>query len=596
MTHLVRRDILRGLGLFTVTAALPGSLVACSKADDSTHPADQATVYPQGIASGDPKPDGIILWTRVAGGGAVHYEIAADKSFAMPVAQGDATADAASDFTVRVKVTGLMPYTTYYYRFSAQGVQSVVGRTKTAPKADQDVSPKFAFCSCQDFNGRYYHGYKALAAMAQDPKTDLDFVLHLGDYIYETEGDPRFQNPQPDRKITIAQGIDIGDASAPYKAALTLDDYRSLYKQYRADHDLQAMHALYAFINLWDDHEFADDCWQDHATAFNEAKGDEKDPARRHAASRAWFEYQPADVPFDAAAMFPSDIKVYRQVRYGKHVEIFITDQRSYRSDHLIPEGPVDPDVVKLSKNSSVGSRYFLLKNSSKDPTLGFDVKEAAAKPPPTMLGADQKDWFVKAVTGSNATWKIWANEVQLAQMTVNLKDTKVPDLYKELFYITVDQWDGYRTERKEVLGKLAGVTNLVALTGDIHSSYAAELYTDFDKPDKPVAVEYTIAGITSTSLQEIVARLIDASETFKSFGLGDLVPKMDTLLMQANPHYKFAKSKAYGFATVTVNAASEIQVTLATTKDDPTSRAFTGAVDLAKFRTKAGANKVEML
>jgi alkaline phosphatase D len=584
-----RRQLLRGVAVVSVAASAPGVLAGCSKKDDDTDA--RTATYPQGLASGDPKPDSVILWTRVQpsaeGPVAVKLEVATDKAFTKPVASKDLTADPQADYTLRVKLTNLSAYTTYYYRFTAEGVTSVVGRTKTAPKPDQDVSPKFAFASCQDYNGRYFHAYKHLAKAAEDPKTDLDFVLHLGDYIYETEGDPRFQDPTSDRRITIAEGIEIGDAMAKFKAAKTLGDYRSLFKQYKSDPDLQAVHALFPFINGWDDHEFADDCWQDHSTHFNDAKGDEKDSSRRHAASRAWFEYQPADIDFSDGAAFPKDIKIYRQLRYGKHLDVFITDQRYFRSDHVIPEGPKDDKVAKLTENSAVGSRFFLLKS-------GFDPKETAAKP--TMLGKEQKDWLVNAVTSSNATWKIWANEVQLAQMCVDLKEfPKVPEPYNDKFYITCDQWDGWRSERQEILTQLATASNLVALTGDIHAFYASELHVDFDKPAaKPVAVEYVVAGITSGSLQEIVEKMVNASQVFKSLGLAELVPKMDELIQKASPHYKYAKSKANGVATVAVNATTDIEVNFIHLKESVTSKTFGGGVDQVRFRTKSGSNTVE--
>jgi alkaline phosphatase D len=588
-TRIVRRDLLKGLSLFTVTAVAPGALVGCSSGDEGQPagpPPEQAAVYPQGIASGDPKPDSVMLWTRalpVAVGTdlPVHFEIATDQAFAMKVAEGDVTATAAADYTLRIKVEKLSAYTTYYYRFTANGVASVVGRTKTAPKDDQDVSPRFAFASCQDFNGRYYHAYTALLAEKPEP----DFILHLGDYVYETEGDPRFQGPTDKRVIVIKEGIDVGEGGVHFKAARTLADYRSLYQQYRSDPILQKVHAMFPFVNIWDDHEFADDCWQDHSTAFNDLKGDEKDPARRHAASRAWFEYQPADVTFDDAAAYPKDIKIYRAFRWGKHVEIFLTDQRYYRSDHVIPEGPTDLDVGKLSKNSSVGARAFVLKK-------GFDPKEVAANP--TMLGKEQLDWFTAAIAASKATWKIWGSETQLAQMVVNLKDYPVPDQYKDLFYLTTDQWDGFRTERKAVLTKLAPLKNVVVLTGDIHAFYASELQLDFDMPAKPIAVEYVVAGITSQSFQEIVGNIVEQSPTFKSLGLDKLVPQTDMLLQQAGPHYKFARSKANGVALVDVAGATEMKVTFLILKGSVTSPTSDAAVERVTFRTKDGSNTVE--
>jgi alkaline phosphatase D len=434
-----RRAFLRG---FIVTVAA-SPLAGCG--DDavtpdgpSTDPEDQERVFPQGLASGDPSPSSVILWVRVepeseTGPIDVQFEVATDEAFSSLVAEGDVTVSEDTDHTLRVKVTELSPFTTYYYRFTSRDVISPVGRTKTAPADDADVSVRFAFASCQDFIGRYYHSWKALAA-----EPDVDFVLYLGDYIYETNGDPDFQQSTSDRKIDIPDGVALLDDDPSVKGALTLRDYRGIYKQYRRDPDLRAIHARFPFICIWDDHEFANDAWQDHATDFNEAQGDEKSPERRHAASQAWFEFQPADVSFEAAADPPDDLKIYRTIRYGKHVELFLTDQRSYRDDHVIPEGaaPTDrppgapatvPTYAEAGKtplfpNSEVFSRNFVIKQ-------GFDGIEAYVQP--TMLGAAQKQWLIDAMTSSTASWKIWGNQTQLVQMMIDLTSFDIPDAFK---------------------------------------------------------------------------------------------------------------------------------------------------------------------
>jgi alkaline phosphatase D len=187
---------------------------------------------------------------------------------------------------------------------------------------------------------------------------------------------------------------------------------------------------LFPFICIWDDHEFSDDCWGDHATYFDGMEGDEASPERHTAANRAWFEYQPADVNYVG-----DTLSIYRALRYGKHVEFFMTDERSYRGDHIIPPGPTDPSVGKIIANSAVGSRQFVLKK-------GFDAREAAVKP--TMLGGEQKQWLIDKVTASTATWKIWGNEVQLGQMLVDLRGfTQLPAMFQDLWYLTTDQWGG---------------------------------------------------------------------------------------------------------------------------------------------------------
>ena len=604
-SRIARRDFLAGL---VVTVAV--SPLGCSSDDDggggtkpitySTDPADQALVYPQGLASGDPKPDSVILWTRAvpkSGSGSVKviYEIATDEAFTTIIAQGDTMTDESTDWTVRIKPTGLSALTTYYYRFKAELTQSIAGRTKTAPAIDQDVAVRFAFASCQDFVGRYYHSWKAFLEQ-EDP---VDFVVWLGDYIYETNGDPDFQTSTPDRQIEIPDGIEI---APKVKAAKPLRDYRGLYRQYRSDANLQKAHSLFPFIAIWDDHEFANDAWQDHSTDFNETKGAEKSTQRREDSNQAWFEYQPADVSFDANKAFPDDLVSYRTLRYGKHVELFLTDQRSYRDDHCIPEGAKTTDkpagtpadfptydaAGKLGPNSALGSRNFCKKEA-------FDKIEAFVKP--KMLGDKQKQWFVEGMKASSATWKFWGNETQLLQMAVDLTLPKVPVLFQGIWYLTLDQWDGFRTERKEVLEALSSVENLVVITGDIHAFYAGELHADFDAPGvKPIGVEYVCAGISSSPFQEIVATQALGLDPDGAFGLKELAEdpqKFDAALATANPHYKHIDSFAHGIAIVDVNTDKDIQVTFMKVADVKT-KAFDGTVTRTRYKTTAGSNTIE--
>lgn len=599
-SRLDRRSFLQGL-VVTISAGA----VACGDDETSpppdeysTDPADQERVYPHGIASGDPKTDSIILWVRVepeteAGPFETIVEVSTTEDFAEIVAQETVSADAAYDYTLRVKVTGLSAYTTYYYRFKSRLVVSPTGRTKTAPSADQDVKVRFAFASCQDFIGRYYHAWKALA----DEVEPVDFVLFLGDYIYETNGDPDFQQVSADRAIDIPEGIQLLPTESPaVKAASTLSDYRGLYKQYRRDANLKRAHALFPFICIWDDHEFANDCWQDHSTDFNEAQGDEKNPARRHAASQAWFEYQPAEVTFDAAASPPADMKIYRSLRYGKHVELFLTDQRSYRSDHVIPEGaapdarppgapmtvPTYSEVGKIFPNSEVFSRNFVKKPA-------FDQIEAYVRP--TMLGAEQKQWLTGAITGSTATWKIWGNETQLAQMMLDLTPFDIPDAFKGIYYFTADQWDGYRSERSEILNAINGTRNVVALTGDIHAFYACEIHVDPDAiTGTPALVEYVTAGISSSPAQEITQGVVDSNPAFAT--LAGLVPMFDPILTATSPEYKYANSLSHGLAIVDVDGDTELRVTFLQIADVKKAE-WDGSLTRKSFKTVSGSNTV---
>jgi alkaline phosphatase D len=335
------------------------------------------------------------------------------------------------------------------------------------------------------------------------------------------------------------------------QAAVSLADYRSLYRQYRSDPDLQRIHAMAPFVTVWDDHEFADDSWQHHATHFNESQGDEGDIERRTAASRAWYEYQPADVLYRQGNSFPEDMSIQRSLRFGRHCELFLTDLRSFRADHLVPEGPENTAVGKFNANSALGSRNFVLKN-------GFDALEQEAQP--SMLGQEQKDWFLEGVLNSEATWKIWGNEVQTAQMLIDLSSFE----------------------------------NLVSLAGDIHAFYASELQVDFDAPADPVGVEYTVAGISSTPVQTITQRTVDGDELLQALGLGDLVPRFDELMQSASPHYRYAASNENGVGVATVSAES-FEMTFLTVSD-PTDIEYGGVIKRTQFRTPLGSNQVELV
>jgi len=587
MPHLRRRDFLR-LAAITVAVSSVPKLSGCSDASGSggSSPEDVDRVFPQGVASGDPRPYSVILWTRVATADAaasVAYEVALDEGFAQVVAAGEVGTDGDRDHTVKIKPLGLDPYTTYYYRFVALGVTSMTGRTKTAPAPGDDVPVRFAFASCQDYVGRYYHAWQAFLEQGGE----VDFVVHLGDYIYETTGDPDFQTPDASRSVVIPDGLPLGDSTTENLAALTLGDYRAIYQTYRSDRYLKRAHQLYPFIVTWDDHEFANDCWQDHATDFNELRGDEKSTARREAASRAFFEHQPADIEFNEGASFPNDIRIYRSLRYGRHLDLMLLDGRLYREDHLVPEGPVNLDVGKFSANSSLGSRNFVLKP-------GFDALETVARP--SLLGATQKAWLIDALTGSDATWKFLGSDVQFSQMLVDLRSFELlPEQFRNLFYFSVDQWDGYRSERADVLRAAGSVENVVALAGDIHAFYASELYEDFDQPTTPVAVEYVCAGISSSPVQEITQSTVDGNPTLSALGLGALVPQFDAILTQASPQYRYAKSQSHGLAIVDVQGTDAVEVEFLQIADVRTPT-FDGNVERVRFRTPAGSRRVDRI
>jgi len=246
----VMRGFLRTAGLIFVVCAVAGGAIAND-------------YFPQSVASGDPRPDSVVLWTRIDNPDipdAIQVEVATDEAFTNVVFTRQLTASADNDWCLKVLVEGLEAYTTYYYRFvygtGAVMEYSTVGRTKTAPTPEMAVPVRFAVAYGQDYIGRYYNTYLKLLV---DHDEDIDFVVHLGDYIYETTGDPAFQDPTDERKIEfddIDGAIPLGSEDDRYYAAASLSNYRDLYRTYRSDPMLQQVHERWPMIVIWDDHEY----------------------------------------------------------------------------------------------------------------------------------------------------------------------------------------------------------------------------------------------------------------------------------------------------------------------------------------------------
>jgi len=350
-----------------------------------------AQYFPQSVASGDPRPDSVILWTRVndaalaAADVPVRVIVTKDKYFSQVVMNQEVPARAAYDHCVKLKVSGLQPGTTYLYFFVyAKGgtlYLSRLGRTKTAPAPGSDVPVRFAYFSGQDYIGRYYNTYLKLLL---DHKDDLDFLVHLGDYMYETTGDPSFQSPTESRKIVFsdpASAIQLGTPPNTYYAPYTVSNYRDIYKTYRSDPILQQIHESYPMIVTWDDHEYSDDCWGATATYFDGRKN-ETDPVRRRNSERVYFEYLPIDYGLDASGqlaisdtiLYPN-AKIYRAFTYGKNVQLLMTDYRSYRPDHVVPEDAFPGKVVldKATLQLVLGAATYDAVKGSLDPYVPID-------------------------------------------------------------------------------------------------------------------------------------------------------------------------------------------------------------------------------
>jgi alkaline phosphatase D len=596
------------------------------------------------------------------------------------------------DHCAKVKVTGLAPATIYHYRFiyvkGGKNLVSHVGRTKTAAAKDADVPVKFAVVSCQDFIGRYYNSHLALA------KEEVDFFVHLGDYIYETTGDPSFQSSTPERSITFADekgALALSEGGTTYYAAKSLDNYRQIYRAVRGDKNLQKVHERFAMIATWDDHEFSNDCYGDTATYLN-GKEDEKDPERRKAANQAWFEYQPvdylekADFAYDPAASVPDDIEIWRDFEFGKHVHLVMTDLRAHRVRGLVPEGALpgavaadqaaltaelgalpaaatpyvdvttyqggvfktalvavakdvgyDPakitgkisvafingvgaqvnptlpvaqqipvidaaaqatlergysfaDLGKSSYYSSIGSRYLAIK----EPFDTFaSISYKASKASQDVLGEKQEAWFLSTMQGSKATWKVWGNEYCLLQLAIDLSKMQLPDFFKRGFYMNVDGWDGFRNKRDELLGKLADIGGVVAVTGDIHAFYAG---TPTTNDGQKKIVEFVGGAVSSGTFVDLLLGTVKSDPVLSTVaGADQLAKNIDALFLSTsppvNPYLGFANSTANGYVLVEAGA-KEIVATMHMIPGTRVETDFTGQEDKLATFTKTATFK----
>ncbi len=400
-----RRQFLKSGGFLTVSAATLGLSGCFGSGGGGDSP--RSYTFPQGVASGDPQPDSLVLWTRLGDASAdtaVTLELSTSAGFASVLHSVTVTAQAQWDYTVRHKVTALQPGTVYYYRFRAGSSVSQVGRSKTAPAAGTPLSQlKFAFVSCQDWSVNHWATFDELL------QQDLDFVVHLGDYIYETVG-AAFQTGKVESRhsqITLPNGTKRSDGAS---YATTLADYRTLYKTYRSDSRLQALHAAFPVIAVWDDHEFSDDAWQDRQT-YSTGDDASKATSRRRDANQAWFEYMPADVSFDAANPSFQNIRIYRAFSFGNLATLVMTDQRLFRADHVIPE---------VGAGSEVGSRYFVPKSTLAAVESQKMTAAGGSLDPVSILGSTQRQWWKDRMSAANTTWKLWGNEVSLLRMQVN--------------------------------------------------------------------------------------------------------------------------------------------------------------------------------
>lgn len=547
-----RRQLLKRGAFFTVIAAT-GALTACG--GDSNEPAGTYK-FDQGVASGDPRDTSCVFWTRcVRADGTtaaidVLLQVSTVADFSANLLWVRLSASSDWDNTLRAKITGLAPNTPLYYRFIAGSDTSPVGRAKTAPAATANVAQlKFGWFTCQDWSINHWG---AMSLLAQE---QLDFLVHVGDYIYETVG-ASFQVGAAEpahTALTLPDGTALGSA----KYATTLADYRYLYRTYRSDARLRTLHQQWPVIAIWDDHEFSDDCWQDHQTYTN---ANLQQTARRRAASQAWVEYMPldfGDVSFDTANAAYDNIRIYRDFQFGNLMHLVMTDERLYRDDHVVSEAAIaqaqghDP----INGSDSVGARYFV-----QQPVLAqFDAGKAQAMGrPSSILGTTQTQWWKDKMSSTGATWKVWGNEVMLNRLWVDLTQLAPPP-YNAVYVINCDAWDGYPMHKAELMGylKTNNVQNVVAITGDLHAFQCGVVR---DTPDPatgtPVLVDFVTAGISSSSFYSCLKA--GAAGT----PLASLVanqPTFEAVVGGNNPDLLYHDHDAQGYATATVTAAQMV-------------------------------------
>ena len=447
-------------------AALGVSQVSPARAQVLARPYFAAFPFSLGVASGYPLPQGVALWTRLApvpgapGGGLgpevipVRWEVARDEQMKNIAASGTVYASPEWAHSVHVEAAGLESARPYWYRFSAGDAQSPVGRTRTAPGVNAKPGRlRLAFASCQHYEQGYFGAYRHMVA------DELDLILHLGDYIYESSWGQahvrKHNGPEP----------------------MTLEDYRIRYALYRGDADLQAAHAACPWLITWDDHEVENDYANDRSENLDSP---EWFLARRAAAYKAWYEHMPARrdmVPLGPHA------RIYARSAFGNLANIFVLDDRQYRSPQVCP------------RPGRGGSN-----------TLDVADCKDFMDPSRTMLGREQGLWLDAGLAASRARWTILAQQTPMTQF-----DQK-PGAGRSAW---TDGWDGYPLARKRLLETISSskVQNPVVLGGDVHSFNVNDLKTDFDDPASPVvASEFIGTSITSQawSMERLAPMLAD--------------------------------------------------------------------------------------
>jgi alkaline phosphatase D len=537
-----RRDFFKTSGsAAAVLASVPLGSLAGGR---SHHP----TVFQHGVASGDPLADRVILWTRLTLDPRknwkewkeriqVRYVVATDPRLRRVVMRGHTATSAARDFTVNVDAIGLRPDTTYYYRFAFDGARSTVGRTKTLP-VGRTERLRMAVVSCSNHAYGYFNAYGRIAQRA-----DLDLVMHLGDYLYEYGAGQygTVRTPEPPTEM------------------ITLADYRARHAQYKRDPDAQAMHRQHPMVAIWDDHETANNAWKDGAENHQPDSEGTWD-ARVTAALTAYYEWMPVRIADPSTPR-----RNNRSHAYGDLVDLVMLEERlGARSKQL------DGTIATPFGNAFAQTGAFL------DPAR-------------QLLGEDQEQWLFDKLRTSKARWKMLGQGVMFAQLKV--PGYALPNAAGGGLFLNADQWDGYQPARDRVYAVLKGsdgqapVENVVILTGDIHSSWAADLTPDPNNPLVAAGGYDPVSGAGSRAVEFV-------GTSVSSPGIDtDTSGQIAATLRAANPHFKYVNLVKRGYMLVDVTRDRVVAEWwhLDTVASQSNIETFAAA-----FETRWGANKLE--
>jgi alkaline phosphatase D len=503
---ITRRKFVRSTALVSGGVALLPALLSACKDDEPGVVYTGDFGFREGVASFDPSATNVILWTRYtaatneSGDASIRWEVAENNTFAPTVASGTMQATAATDYTVAVDVPDLQANKKYYYRFVSErtAATSVVGETRTLPTGAQATSVKLAVVSCANYQAGLFNVYGAVAA------SDADAVVHLGDYIYEYGAGQYGSNP-----ATAALKRD----HLPATEIVSLSDYRTRYRQYRSDKQLQRAHQLKPFICVWDDHEYTNDAYTTGAQNHQPAtEGSFED--RKRVANQAWHEYLPARVA--------DKTKIYRSFAFGNLVNLLMLDTR----------------ITGRDKQLSL-SDYTSSTGTFNTPAFATAWQD----PNRSMLGADQRAWLASTLGGSSARWQVLGSQVLMGKMYIpvelltlvgQLANTPTPSLLAQyntqatqlsaiklrilsndptvtaaerarvstVLPYNLDAWDGYPAER-EKLYAAAGTKKLISLAGDTHNAWHSDLTT---ATGRRAGAEFACSSVSSPGFEALLA------------------------------------------------------------------------------------------